>query len=235
MMTRTPDEITIYATCWMSIFYPHLGEHIREALTYIGRRARLSSHVACCGWLSYTAGDWVRAQEEADAWVHAHLPESAVVVPSPACATFLRHHTRYLFEQDPAALDRVQDIQERIWEFGAYVNAIDAPVRMVVDGKILYVAGCGEGPAAGETWLRRHLGDNVMSVPTTCCADGGIFAVAMPELSAAMVSRLAHHIRTSGASYVVTDEPACHFHLHRALASTSIQVVHLADLMQRGM
>ncbi len=233
-MTRAiPHNTTVYATCWMTLFYPQLGERIRAALQRLGIRAQPSPHLACCGWQSYTAGDWEQAIAEADAWVRAHLSDEAIVVPSPACTTLLRHHVMYLFADSQVALDRARDLRERIWELGEFLNALRAPVVGADRETWAYVAGCREGARAGEVWLRQHLGERLVTLGNLCCADGGIFPVEMPELTGAMIARLVHRLRESQVTRVVTDEPACHFLLKRALASTSIHVHHLIDVVPR--
>ena len=230
-MNQIPREITVYATCWMTLFYPHLGERVRVALERLGVRARLSPHLSCCGWQSYTAGEWDRAVAEADAWIHTHLPFQGVVVPSPVCLALLRHHTRYLFAHNPVALERALDMSERVWGLGEILDILDPPVKAPSAGRVAYVPGCAADARRGEEWLRRHLGPRLWTPEAGCCADGGIFAVDMPELAAAMVARLARRIRSEGVTHVVTDEPACHFHLRRVLAPARLQVLHLIDMV----
>jgi L-lactate dehydrogenase complex protein LldE len=67
----------------------------------------------------------------------------------------------------------------------------------------------------------------------TCCGFGGLFAVEMPEVSAAILETKLDHLEETGAEIIVGGDISCLMNigggLHRR--QSSIQVKHIAEIL----
>ena len=83
--------------------------------------------------------------------------------------------------------------------------------------------------------LQQVRGIDLVALPKAdqCCGFGGTFSVKNPEVSVAMASDKARHVRSTDAEYLVAGDHACLMNiggvLHRQRAG--IKTIHLAEIL----
>jgi L-lactate dehydrogenase complex protein LldE len=92
--------------------------------------------------------------------------------------------------------------------------------------------GVGDGP---ERLLRAVRGITMVDLPEAeeCCGFGGTFALKNPDVSVAMGSDKARHVRESGAEVLVAGDNSCLMHIGGLLTRerAGIRVMHLAEIL----
>jgi L-lactate dehydrogenase complex protein LldE len=69
----------------------------------------------------------------------------------------------------------------------------------------------------------------------TCCGFGGLFAVKMSEISAAMLDRKLQNVESTGAEMVVATDVSCLMHLAGALhrRGSPVKALHIAEVLAK--
>jgi L-lactate dehydrogenase complex protein LldE len=110
-------------------------------------------------------------------------------------------------------------------------------------GLVTYHASChglrGLGVKAQPAALLEHVrGIQRCPLPESevCCGFGGLFAVKMSEISAAMLGRKLDSIDSTNADTVVVTDVSCAMHMNGGLHRRGgrARVIHLADLLASG-
>ena len=257
-MTHQPDRNTIsprpskasfFVTCLVDQFRPQVGDAVVEVLGKLGVELNVPADQTCCGQPAFNSGYRAEAGEVASRFLDIFDDSSdnptPIVAPSGSCAAMVRNYYPILFRDDPAQLERVKRVADRLWEFSEFI-----------------VDGLGETSIAGDTQdanttatyhrcchALRELG--VDRQPTTllnsvdglevrpmersevCCGFGGAFSVKMPDISTAMLNEKLDNVQKTGASRLIAGDTGCIMHMEGGLRrrGSSVQVLHIAELL----
>ena len=123
---------------------------------------------------------------------------------------------------------------------GATAGQSAGPTDTAPPGLVTYHASChglrGLGVKAQPAALLDHVqGLQRCPLPESevCCGFGGLFAVKMSEISAAMLGRKLDSIASTNADTVVVTDVSCAMHMNGGLhrRGSRARVIHMADLL----
>ena len=224
------DRIQLFATCLGDLLLPDAVADAERLLRDAGYEVEFPPDQICCGQPAFNAGHRRAARRVARTFARAFSRELPVVVPSGSCATMASHYLPELLDCPPF----------RVFELSAFLDAEDAEVPRVNDGRTLaYHDSCHmlrelriEG-APRRLLERSGASLRALPRPDLCCGFGGTFSVRQPEVSLSMADDKLAGAREAEA--LVTADPGCLVHLRgRAERTGGPRVVHLATALARG-
>jgi L-lactate dehydrogenase complex protein LldE len=233
--------LQLFVTCLVDAFAPQVGEAVVDLLERLGAAVAFPADQTCCGQPPFNAGFHDEARLMAAQTVRVlDATEGTIVVPSGSCADMIIHHIPELLTDDPAAR-RVADRTRELTSF-LVEDLGRADVGATGSGTCTLHHSCHglrnlnvhDQPEqlvdAVEGLERVELGD-----ATECCGFGGLFALEMPDVSAAMLNRKLDAIEATGADVVVGGDISCLMHvaggLHRR--GSRVEVRHIAEVLDR--
>ncbi len=238
-MTR----VQLFVTCLVDGFAPEVGTAATEVLERAGCTVEFPDAQTCCGQPAYNAG--LVADAEAMAAYNVEVLDATdgpIVVPSGSCTDMLVHHVPALAE-GTGWEQAARRVAARTREFTQFlVDDLEiSDLGVLREGcRVVYHSSChgmrnlGLGPHA------RALIDSVTGVervepaqPDQCCGFGGLFAVEMPEVSAAIMDAKLDDLEATGADLVVGGDVSCLLHLDGGLRrrNSPLRVCHIAELL----
>lgn len=230
----------LFVTCLIDSLFPDVGEAVVHVLQTAGAEVRFWPEQTCCGQPAFNAGSWPEARRMARRTI-AGLESLTgdIVIPSGSCAHMIRHGYLELFREEPAWLERARGLAARTWEFSQYLRERLAflPGPSAAGRRIAYHPSChllrGLGVDRQPHELLEALGLETVWLEAECCGFGGVFAVAQPELSEAMLDRRLDQILQSKAEVVVAADVSCLMHLEGALRreKSGVRCLHIAQLL----
>lgn len=193
----------------------------------------------CCGQPGFTTGMHAQARAVATGLVKTFQGQERVVTPSGSCAAMVRGHYRHLFHGHPgeAAASELAPRVRELSEFLIHDLKIDA-LDVVGEGEVFLHQAChglrGLGLRDEQRRLLQMAGYTVVqSQEAVCCGFGGVFSVAYPAISGAMLEERLRAAADSGARALVSGETGCLMHLEGGLRRRGIRlpVLHLAEAL----
>lgn len=253
-----PDarRLRFVPTCLGAHFFARAAEDAVLLLRSLGAEVEVVRDVACCGQPAWNAGHVREARSVATRWwrVLGDDPRP-VVLPSGSCAAMARHAIPRLLDDGPGdgMPGRAAPRSAPIYELAEYlVDVLDvgggegAAFPDGLDGvRVAYHHGCHalRELAVREAPLRllEAAGATLVEWPAAeeCCGFGGLFAVKLPHVSAAMADRKLDALGGSGPVDVLTSaDGGCLMQLGGRMqvrrSGPSPRVVHLATLLREA-
>ncbi|MCU0256959.1 MAG: (Fe-S)-binding protein [Vicinamibacterales bacterium] len=242
-MTPRPARVQLFVTCLVDRFFPAAGHAAVEVLERLGVEVAVPADQTCCGQPAFNGGFAAEAAAMARATIDVlSRSDDPVVVPSGSCADMIVNHYPELLAADPVYGPKAKALAARTFEFSRYiVDVLGADLRTATDGPtVAYHASChglrGLGlREAPRRLLRAVAGERCADLPDaeTCCGFGGLFAVKMGTLSAAMLEAKLEAIERSGADLVAATDVSCLMHigggLHRR--GSRARTRHIAEIV----
>jgi L-lactate dehydrogenase complex protein LldE len=166
------------------------------------------------------------------------VTQGPIVVPSGSCADMMARHYGVLF----AGTDREQQarrVGSRVRELSQFlVDDLGTDLKASCDGCVVaYHHSCHGLRGLGL----RHQAETLLSDvemaelegSEDCCGFGGVFAVELPAVSAAIMNEKLDRIEASGANTLVGGDVSCLMHLEGGLRRrhSQITVKHLAEAL----
>ncbi len=238
-MTR----VQLFVTCLVDGFAPEVGEATVTVLERAGCTVRFPEAQTCCGQPAYNAGlvDDARAMAAHNVQV-LDATEGPVVLPSGSCADMLVHHVPRLLtgsELEQAATRVARRVRELtqflVDDLGVSdVGASCDSCRVVYHSSCHGMRNLGLGPQARALIDRVDGAERVEpDHPDQCCGFGGLFAVEMAEVSAAIMDAKLDDLEAAGADLVVGGDVSCLLHLAGGLRrrGSGLRVAHIAELL----
>jgi L-lactate dehydrogenase complex protein LldE len=247
-----PDRVQLLVTCLIDQFFPDTGMSVVRVLERLGLTVEFPAGQTCCGQPAFNAGFLDEARDMARHTIDVLSKSDApVVIPSGSCGDMMIHHAAKLLENDPRYGPKAAELASRTYEFTQFL----VDVLGVTDvgatagsggsgaepaGLVTYHASChglrGLGVKAQPAALLDHVqGLQRCPLPESevCCGFGGLFAVKMSEISAAMLGRKLDSIESTNADTVVVTDVSCAMHMNGGLhrRGRRTRVIHLADLL----
>ena len=236
-------QVQLFVTCLVDGFAPEVGEATVTVLERAGCTVAFPDAQTCCGQPAYNAGltDDARAMAAHNVDV-LDGTDGPIVLPSGSCADMLIHHAPHLLagtEREEAA----QRVARRVRELTQFlVDDLGITDLGTSCGgcRVVYHSSCHGMRNLGLGRQARALIDAVEgservepAYPDQCCGFGGLFAVEMAEVSAAIMDAKLDDLEATGADVVVGGDVSCLLHLAGGLRrrGSSLQVRHIAELL----
>lgn len=243
-------RVALFATCLADLAAPEVAVATVRLLRHVGIDVEFPERQSCCGQPAFNAGYQTEARRLAEHHLRVFAGYERVVLPSGSCAAMVVGHYPGMFATGTAEHAAAIDLAGRTSELASFLVDVlgRADVGADLSGtRVTYHDGCHalrtlRVAAAPRRLLRAARADLIESAGhDTCCGFGGLFAVKMPEVSAAMARAKGDGIHASGADVLTSADSGCLLQLGGSLrraagggAPPGPRVVHLAELLWEG-
>jgi len=237
-------RVALFITCLNDTMFPGTGKAVVELLRRLGVEVEFPSAQTCCGQMHVNSGYVPEAVPVVRTFVDAFAGFDAVVTPSGSCAASVRHQHGIVARRsgDPGLVRQVEEVAPKVYELTEFlvdvlgVEDVGAyfPHRVTMHPTChsMRLLGVGDRP---ERLLRSVRGLTLVDLPAAeeCCGFGGTFALKNSDVSVAMGSDKARHIRETGAEVLVAGDNSCLMHIGGLLTRerAGIRVMHLAEIL----
>ena len=234
--------VQLFVTCLVDGFYPEVGEATVAVLESAGCAVEFPFDQTCCGQPAFNGGFVDEATTMALHTVTVlDATDGPIVVPSGSCAQMIVHHVPELLEGTghEAAARRVA---ARTHELTAFLvdelHLTDVPAAAATTAT--YHPSCHGLRGLGLRTQPLALIDAIAGVDRIelpdadqCCGFGGLFAVKLPEVSAAMLEDKLAAIAATRADDGGGTDVSCLMHSGGALGRRDAQTrtCHIAELL----
>ena len=237
-------KVSLFITCLSDALYPRVGEAIVRLLAKHGVKVDFPPVQTCCGQPAFNSGYWNEARATAKTIIKAFEDSDFVISPSGSCTGMIHHYPK-LFENDPVMHAKALDLQRKSYEFTQFLVNV---LRVTDMGakfpyKVTYHPSCHGSRLLGvkdEPMALMSAVKGLEFVPLPfaedCCGFGGTFAVKMADISGAMVTEKADHVKETEAQVLVGLDLACLMNIAGNLRyrGEPVRVMHLAELLYEG-
>ncbi len=237
-------KVAVFVTCLNDTMFPGTGTAVVRLLRRLGVDVEFPAAQTCCGQMHVNTGYVAEAVPIVRTFVEAFAGYDAVVAPSGSCAASVRHQHRLVARRsgDPRLAREVATISPRVYELSEFLidvlGVVDVgayfPHRVTLHPTChsRRMLGVGDKP---EQLLRAVRGLTLVDLPEAheCCGFGGTFALKNPDVSVAMGSDKARHVRETGAEVLVAGDNSCLMHIGGLLTRerAGIRAMHLAEVL----
>jgi L-lactate dehydrogenase complex protein LldE len=236
-------RVQLLVTCLVDHLFPGVGHATVAVLERAGIQVEVPSGQTCCGQPAFNGGFTdeaaAMARHTVDVLTRSDLP---VVVPSGSCADMIVHRYPELLAGDPAYAARARALAARTYELTQFLVDVLGLTDLGAHGtgRLAYHASChglrGLGLRTQPMTLLRNVAGaqtEMLADAETCCGFGGLFAVKMGAISAAMLAQKLEDVVASGADTVVATDVSCLLHmaggLHRR--GSRVRTRHIAEVL----
>ena len=231
----------LFATCIVDQFYPQVGVSVVRVLRRLGVDLSFPPDQTCCGQPLYNAGFTQQAKKLARRVLTTFSGSQYVVVPSGSCSAMIKVFYHHLFHDDPAALQQVQQLAPRVYEFSQFlVDVLGVQdVEAGHTGTVTYHPSCHllremEVRDQPTKLLGSISGLELKELPQaeSCCGFGGTFTIKYPHISEEMLADKINSVHASGAETLVSCDMGCLMHIEGGLrrGGSPVRARHLAQM-----
>lgn len=243
MSNSVPQSVQLFATCLVDSLQPHIGEAVVSVLSGAGILPTFPCQQTCCGQPAFNAGLHSHARRMAQHTIRVfEKSQDSVVVPSGSCTAMIRHGYPELFSAEENWLARARALAMRTYELTEFlVDVLDvSDLGARFSGTLTYHPSCHllrgiDVDQQPRALLANIHGAEVREMPNAdeCCGFGGVFSVAQPEISAAMLERKIHNLNATNASTVITCDTGCLIHIAGGLRrrNKALRIMHIAEIL----
>lgn len=237
-------KVALFATCLGDTVFPEAPQATVRLLERLGCTVEFPAAQTCCGQMHTNTGYRAKALPAVRAFVDAFADYDFVVAPSGSCVGSVRHqHATVAESSGDAELSRaVREVVPHVYELSEFL----VDVLKVTDvgahfpHRVTYHPTChslrllrvGDKPARLLGAVR---GIELVTVSHAdeCCGFGGTFALKNPDVSVAMGSDKARHVRETGAEVLCAGDNSCLMHIGGLLSRqrSGIRTMHLAEIL----
>lgn len=237
-------HVALFATCITDTMKPSVPIATVRLLERLGCTVSFPSRQTCCGQIMTNTGYWDEAVPTVRNYVRCFEEFDYIVAPSGSCVGSVREQHPMLARhaKDPgleAAATRTSANTYELTEFIVDVLGV-TDVGAYFPHRVTYhptchsirIAKVGDRPLE---LLRNVRGIELIDLPKAeqCCGFGGTFSVKNPDVSIAMATDKARHVRSTDAEYLVAGDHACLMNiggvLHRG--RSGVKTIHLAEIL----
>ena len=237
-------KVALFVTCLNDTMFPSTGQATVRLLRRLGVDVEFPKAQTCCGQMHVNSGYVPEAIPVVRTFVEAFAGYDAVVTPSGSCAASARYQHKIVAERsgDPALIREVEAISPRVYELSEFlvdvlgVTDVGAyfPHRVTLHPSCHSTRLLGVGDRC-QRLLKAVHGITMVDLPEAeeCCGFGGTFSMKNPDVSVAMGSDKARHVRESGAEVLVAGDNSCLMHIRGLLSRerAGVRVMHLAEIL----
>jgi len=237
-------KVALFVTCLNDTAFPGTGQAVVRLLRRLGVDVDFPSAQTCCGQMHVNSGYVPEAIPVVRTFVDAFKGYDAVVTPSGSCAASVRHQHKIVAQRsgDPALVRGVEALSPRVYELSEFLVDVLGVVNVgaYFPHRVTLPPPCHSSRLLGvgdrpERLLRAVRGITLVELPQAeeCCGFGGTFALKNSDVSVAMGSDKARHVRESGAEVLVAGDNSCLMHIGGLLTRerAGIRVMHLAEVL----
>ncbi len=240
-------RVALMVTCINDALFPDTGKAVVTLLRRLGVEVDFPAAQTCCAQPMVNTGYLDEAVPVVRGFVDAFAGYDAVVTPSGSCAGSARHQHGIVARRaatlgDAGLAAAVAEVSPKVFELSEFlvdvlgVSDVGAsfPHRVTYHPTChsLRMLGVGDRPTR---LLREVRGLQLVELPQAeeCCGFGGTFAVKNAEVSVAMGSDKARHVRETGAEILVAGDNSCLMHVGGLLSRqrSGVKVMHLAEIL----
>ena len=237
-------KVALFVTCLNDTMFPSTGHATVALLRRLGVEVEFPKAQTCCGQMHVNSGYVREAIPVVRTFVDAFAGYDAVVTPSGSCVASARHQHKIVAERsgDQALIRAVEAISPRVYELSEFLidvlGVVDVgayfPHRVTLHPSCHATRMLGVGDRT-KRLLGAVGGITMLDLPEAeeCCGFGGTFSMKNPDVSVAMGSDKARHVRESGAEVLVAGDNSCLMHIGGILTRerAGIRVMHLAEIL----
>lgn len=237
-------RVALFATCFNDTMWPSTPRAVVTLLERLGCRVEFPSAQTCCGQMFTNTGYAAESVPLVRSFVDVFGSFDAVVVPSGSCTGSVREqHAGLARRTGDAGLERaVEALTPRVFELSEFLVDVlgVTDVGAYFPHRVTYHPTChsmrmirvGDRPLR---LLRAVRGIDLVDLPAAeeCCGFGGTFAMKNADVSVAMGSDKARHVRATGAEVLVAGDNSCLAHIGGLLTRqrAGVRVMHLAEIL----
>jgi Fe-S oxidoreductase len=237
-------RVALMVTCVNDAMFPDTGRAVVDLLTRLGVEVDFPEAQTCCAQPMVNTGYLDEAVPVVRTFVEAFRGYDAVVTPSGSCAGSARHQHRIVAERagDRQLVEQVSVLAPKVFELTEFlvdvlgVTDVGAsfPHRVTYHPTChsLRLLGVGDRP---RRLLEAVRGITLVDLPDAeqCCGFGGTFATKNADVSVAMGSDKARHVRETDAEVLVAGDSSCLTHIGGLLSRqrSDVLVMHLAEIL----
>ena len=234
----------LFATCFNDTLWPQTPKAVVILLERLGCRVEFPRAQTCCGQMFTNTGYAAEAVPLVRSFVDVFGAYDAVVVPSGSCTGSVRHQFAGLARRSgDTGLERaVAEVTPNVYELSEFLVDVlgVTDVGAYFPHRVTYhptchsmrMLGVGDRPLQ---LLRAVRGISLVDLPAAeeCCGFGGTFALKNSDVSVAMGSDKARHVRSTEAEVLVAGDNSCLAHIGGLLSRqrAGVRTVHLAEVL----
>ncbi len=241
-IAERPRNIAFFVTCLADVIRPSVPKAAMKLLHAAGFRVSVPQTQTCCGQPAYNGGDAQTARALAERVIGTLIDYDAVVVPSASCAGMIRVHYPTLFPEGSTIHEAARTLAARTYELCSFLHRHKVPplAGRWRHGAVAVHDSCALLREIHGNQAMRDLLDAIEGLkwvdlddPETCCGFGGLFAVKLPEISAALADKRIETIVKNRAAVLTGADLGCLMHLagrmHRR--GIAVAVMHIAEIL----
>jgi len=255
------SPVLLFRGCVMNGLFAHVHDATIRTLAVNGYAVRDVAGQGCCGALHAHAGlrDEARALARANVAAFGEGPDDTapIAVNSAGCGAMLKEYGHVLGDLTPGSpsphtrrggqgertagpgasfATRVRDVTELLSARGPVAGApLTATVAYDPPCHLLHAQGIADAPLQV---LGAVPGLRLVSTPDAalCCGSAGLYTLAQPTLSRAVLRPKLDSLRAAGATIVASGNPGCLMQLGAGLRAAGIPaaVRHPVELLDRS-
>jgi L-lactate dehydrogenase complex protein LldE len=236
-------RVGLFVTCLVDLMRPRIGFAALALLEQAGCDVVVPATQTCCGQPAWNSGDRAATKALALKLAEEFAGCDYVVLPSGSCTGMIRSHYAEVFDDDPAAAQRIAALSARTWELTDFLATVCRLERLPGNctGSITYHDSCAGLRELGikaqpRALIARLPGVELREMPGSeeCCGFGGTFSIKYGDISARICERKCANIRKSGATAVVGGDLGCLLNIEgklRRMGDEATRVLHVAEVL----
>lgn len=237
-------RVALFATCFNDTMWPETPKATVRLLRRLGVDVEFPPEQTCCGQMFTNTGYADEAIPLARKFVDVFDDYDAVVSVSGSCTGSVREQYGELARRsgDGALADGVAKVAPKTYELSEFIVDVlgTTDVGAYFPHRVTYHPTChslrmlkvGDRP---QQLLRAVRGIDLVELPAAdeCCGFGGTFAMKNADISVAMGSDKARHIRETEAEVVVAGDNSCLAQIGGVLGRqrSGVRTMHLAEVL----
>ncbi len=241
---RPGVPVALFATCVNDAMFPDTPRAVVAVLERLGCVVDFPMSQTCCGQMFTNTGYYEEALPSVRNYVETFEAYDYIVAPSGSCVGSVREQHVMLAGQagDEGLARRAAAVAHRTYDFPEFLVDVlrVTDVGAYFPHRVTYHPTChslrvtkaGDRPYRLLAAVR---GLTLIELPAAaeCCGFGGTFSMKNADVSTAMVSDKAGHIRETGAEYVVAGDNSCLMNIGGALGRqrSGVTPIHLAQIL----
>ena len=243
-------KASLFVTCIVDQFYPHIGESTVALLNRFGVEVDFLKDQVCCGQPLFNSGFWNDSIPLAKKFLEEFSDSEYIVLPSGSCAAMVSKFYAEILKNENSTLKQWEQISPRIYELSDFIvnvlkiedlNQFISSKSPSGISKIAYHQACH---ALRELNIFNQPIRLLESLPNVelvdfeqddvCCGFGGTFAVKFPEISGAMLNDKVQALRNSDAHILTSVDSSCLMHIRGGIerSGDKMRVMHFAEILE---